>query len=182
MPVSEYLRLFEDKRSELLEVSPPPDYQLPVAAAWNVSLDHLADAQRGRPAPAPALLLLRAGPHLPFDLLRPRRQQNRLRTHRALNDPMRLARAIRQINRYSLARIDHRTNSIEMHRLVQAVLINRMTPEEQNRMRNRPTPFWPPPTPRGPTSRQTGRATRSCTAMSSRRAPSSPTSRGCASL
>jgi hypothetical protein len=36
----------------------------------------------------------------------------------------------------ALARIDHRTNSIEMHRLAQAVLINRMTPEEQTRMRN----------------------------------------------
>ncbi|WP_409471215.1 FxSxx-COOH system tetratricopeptide repeat protein [Streptomyces sp. HC307] len=136
MPVSEYLRLFEHKRSELLEVSPPPDYQLPVAAAWNVSLDHLETRS------LTALRLLQLCSYFAPDPIS-RSIFSGLggstidpELDRALNDPMRLARAIREINRYSLARIDHRTNSIEMHRLVQAVLINRMTAEEQKRMRN----------------------------------------------
>lgn len=150
MPASEYLRLFEHKRAELLEVSPPPDYQLPVAAAWNVSLDHL---QTRSPT---ALRLLQlcsyfapdpisrsifsglGGSSIDPDL------------DRALNDPMRLARAIREINRYSLARIDHRTNSIEMHRLVQAVLIHRMTLEEQDRMRNGAHTLLAAADPKGP--------------------------------
>ncbi|MGW6902811.1 FxSxx-COOH system tetratricopeptide repeat protein [Streptomyces sp. NPDC054940] len=150
MPVSEYLRLFEHKRSELLEVSPPPDYQLPVAAAWNVSLDHLQTRS------LTALRLLQLCSYFAPDPIS-RSIFSGLggssidpELDRALNDPMRLARAIREINRYSLARIDHRTNSIEMHRLVQAVLINRMTLEEQNRMRNGAHTLLAASDPKGP--------------------------------
>ncbi|MFH0519224.1 FxSxx-COOH system tetratricopeptide repeat protein [Streptomyces sp. M41] len=150
MPVSEYLRLFEHKRSELLEVSPPPDYQLPVAAAWNVSLDRLETRS------PTALRLLQLCSYFAPDPIS-RSIFSGLgggsidpELDRALNDPMRLARAVREINRYSLARIDHRTNSIEMHRLVQAVLINRMTTEEQNRMRNGAHTLLAAADPKGP--------------------------------
>ncbi|MGP4048364.1 FxSxx-COOH system tetratricopeptide repeat protein [Streptomyces sp. 2A115] len=135
MPASEYLRLFESKRVELLEVAPPPDYQLPVAAAWNVSLDHLETR-----SPAALQLLQMCSYFAPdpisrsiFSGLGNSRISPALDA--ALNDPMRLSRAIREVNRYSLARIDHRTNSLEMHRLVQLVLQNRMSPEERFRMR-----------------------------------------------
>ncbi|MGW0912146.1 FxSxx-COOH system tetratricopeptide repeat protein [Streptomyces sp. NPDC002784] len=150
MPVSEYLRLFEHKRAELLEVSPPPDYQLPVAAAWNVSLDHLETRSLA------ALRLLQLCSFFApdpisrsiFSGLGGSTIDSEL--DRALNDPMRLARAVREINRYSLARIDHRTNSIEMHRLVQAVLIHRMTAEEQKRMRNGAHTLLAAADPKGP--------------------------------
>ncbi|MFK4149543.1 FxSxx-COOH system tetratricopeptide repeat protein [Streptomyces sp. NPDC004065] len=136
MPASEYLRLFENKRMELLEVAPPPDYQLPVAAAWNVSLDHLEVR-----SPAALRLLQLCSYFAPDPISRSifsglGNSSIFPELDAALNDPMRLARAIREVNRYSLARIDHRTNSIEMHRLVQLVLNNRMTPEEQARMRH----------------------------------------------
>ncbi|WP_440555191.1 FxSxx-COOH system tetratricopeptide repeat protein [Streptomyces sp. SCPE 10] len=136
MPASEYLRLFESKRMELLEVAPPPDYQLPVAAAWNVSLDHLETR-----SPAALRLLQLCSYFAPDPISRSifsglGNSSIFPELDAALNDPMRLARAIREVNRYSLARIDHRTNSIEMHRLVQLVLNNRMTPEEQARMRH----------------------------------------------
>ncbi|MFI9250184.1 FxSxx-COOH system tetratricopeptide repeat protein [Streptomyces sp. NPDC053069] len=150
MPVSEYLRLFEDKRSELLAVSPPADYQLPVAAAWNVSLDHLETRSRT------ALRLLQLCSYFAPDPISRSifsglgASQIDPDLDRALNDPMRLARAIREINRYSLARIDHRTNSIEMHRLVQAVLVHRMTPEEQKRMRNGAHTLLAAADPKGP--------------------------------
>ncbi|MFE0672112.1 FxSxx-COOH system tetratricopeptide repeat protein [Streptomyces sp. NPDC058867] len=150
MPVSEYLRLFEHKRAELLEVSPPPDYQLPVAAAWNVSLDHLETR-----SPTALRLLQLCSYFAPDPISRSifsglGGSTIDLDLDRALNDPMRLARAVREINRYSLARIDHRTNSIEMHRLVQAVLIHRMTSEEQKRMRNGAHTLLAAADPKGP--------------------------------
>ncbi|MBP2051739.1 hypothetical protein J2Z21_004716 [Streptomyces griseochromogenes] len=152
MPASEYLRLFESKQNELLETAPPPDYQLPVAAAWNVSLDHLETRSPGAlrllqlcsyfaPDPISRQILSGPGYNTTFPEL-----------DSALNDPMKLARAIREINRYSLARIDHRTNSIEMHRLVQHVLINRMSPEEQNRMREGAHALMASADPRTPTN------------------------------
>lgn len=135
MPAAEYLRLFESKRMELLDVAPPPDYQMPVATAWNVSLDHL---ERRSPA---ALRLLQLCSYFAPEPI-PRSIFSGLGNSSihpevdvVLNDPMQLARAIREVNRYSLARIDHKTNSIQMHRLVQLVLQNRMTPQEQSRMR-----------------------------------------------
>jgi tetratricopeptide (TPR) repeat protein len=152
MPASEYLRLFEDKRSELLETSTAPDYQLPVAAAWNVSLDHLETR-----SPAALRLLQLCSYFAPDPISRgilsgPGSRSDFPELNAVLTDPMKLARAIREINRYSLARIDHRTNSIEMHRLVQLVLINRMSPEEQNRMREDAHSLMATADPKSPTS------------------------------
>src|SRR5262249_57984444 len=45
----------------------------------------------------------------------------------ALRDPIKLARAIRDLNRYALAKIDHRHNTIQLHRLVQTVLVSQMS-------------------------------------------------------
>ncbi|KMS71131.1 hypothetical protein ACM01_28815 [Streptomyces viridochromogenes] len=151
MPASEYLRLFESKQNELLETAPPPDYQLPVAAAWNVSLDHLETR-----SPAALRLLQLCSYFAPDPISRqilsgPGNNAIFPELDAALNDPMKLARAIREINRYSLARIDHRTNSIEMHRLVQHVLINRMSPEEQSRMREGAHALMASADPRTPT-------------------------------
>jgi hypothetical protein len=136
MPAAEYLRLFEEKRAELMTVSPPTQYEQTVATAWNVSLDHLERKNTAAlqllqvcayfaPEPIPRSLFSGAAvePIAP-DL------------DRTLTDPLRLGRAIREINRYSLAKIDHRTNSIQMHRLVQAVLIARMSEEQRRRMRH----------------------------------------------
>lgn len=135
MPTEEYLRLFEDKRQELLGTAPPLDYQMPVRAAWNVSLDRLATSN-----PA-ALRLLQVCAYFAPDPIS--RQVFRRGRHlsivpeldAALRDSFKLNEAIREINRYALARIDHRTNSLQMHRLVQAVLIDRMSPDERETMR-----------------------------------------------
>ncbi|WP_420802755.1 FxSxx-COOH system tetratricopeptide repeat protein [Streptomyces adustus] len=136
MPAAEYLRLFAEKRAELMTVSRPTHYEQTVATAWNVSLDHLASKNPAALqllqicayfAPEPIARSLFSG--APVQPIAPD-------LDRALTDPLRLARAIREINRYSLAKIDHRNNSIQMHRLVQAVLIARMTEEQRERMRH----------------------------------------------
>ncbi|MQY14154.1 hypothetical protein SRB5_43160 [Streptomyces sp. RB5] len=143
MPAEEYLDLFlgkkeefEGRRSELLELAPPMDYQLPVAAAWNVSLDRLKDTNPGAlqilqvcsyfaPEPVSRSLFM-AGRNAALPGL----------LGEVLSDPIRLGQALREINRYALARIDHRTNSIQLHRLVQAVLIDQMPPAEREQMRH----------------------------------------------
>lgn len=136
MTADEYLRLFEEKRLELLDDSESPDYNMPVIAAWNVSLDQL---EAKNPA---ALQLLQVCSFCAPEPI-PRRLFNRLRDRSiapeldvALRDPIRQAQAIREIGRYSLARMDHRTNAVQMHRLVQMALQARMTDEEQERMRH----------------------------------------------
>ncbi|MEV1082149.1 FxSxx-COOH system tetratricopeptide repeat protein [Streptomyces sp. NPDC050211] len=136
MPADEYLRLFEQQAAELMVSDPPPDYPLSVAAAWNVSLERL---QKNHPA---ALQLLQV-----CAFFAPEPISRRLLTGvrdapvppelaAALSDPIRLGRAIREINRYALARINHSTNTLQLHRLVQRVLINQMPDALKDQMRN----------------------------------------------
>ncbi|MER7494528.1 FxSxx-COOH system tetratricopeptide repeat protein [Streptomyces pharetrae] len=136
MPVHQYLDLFETKYAELLRVDPPADYDLPVAAAWNLSLDRLREDH-----PAALQLLQVCAFFAPepidwdfFSAVRGVTAPPALRE--ALDDPIKLARAVREIGRYALARIDHRKSTIQVHRLVQRVLIEQMNSRERAEMRH----------------------------------------------
>jgi tetratricopeptide (TPR) repeat protein len=136
MPAHQYLELFETKCAELLEVTPPADYDLPVAAAWNVSLDRLREDY-----PAALQLLQCCAFFAPepinrdfFSAVRGISAPPALRA--ALDDPIKLSQAVREIGRYALARIDHRNSTIQVHRLVQRVLIEQMNPQERAEMRH----------------------------------------------
>jgi tetratricopeptide (TPR) repeat protein len=134
MPVSEYLRLFNEKVAEILDTSSPTGYEVSVAAAWNVSFDEL----HKRNLAAHQLLQVCAffGPEpisrSLFEGVRGVTIAPELDA--ALRDPMQLGRTIRDINRYGLAKIDHRNNTLQLHRLVQLVLSNRMTPRHAAQM------------------------------------------------
>lgn len=135
MPVDEYLRLLDEKQVDLLGLAAPVDYQLPVIAAWNVSLDQLETKN-----PAAMQLLQLCAFCAPESISRnlfAGRQGASITPEldAVLRDPIRLSQAIREIGRYSLARFDIRANSLQMHRLVQTALISRMTEAEQQRMR-----------------------------------------------
>ncbi|MDX3228949.1 FxSxx-COOH system tetratricopeptide repeat protein [Streptomyces sp. ME19-01-6] len=143
MPVDEYLHVFEDertdvstRRAELLAQGVPVDYPEPVAAAWNMSLRRLAEHHPG------ALQLLQV-----CSFFAPEPISRRLfsgvrgvslspELSEVLQDPIKLGHAIREINRYALIKINHRNNTIEMHRLVQAVLMGQMSPQQQADMRH----------------------------------------------
>lgn len=143
MPVDEYLQVFEDeradvssRRSELLAAGVPVDYPEPVAAAWNMSLRRLAEHHPG------ALQLLWV-----CSFFAPEPISRRLFSNvrgvslspelsAVLQDPIKLGHAIREIGRYALIKINHQSNTIEMHRLVQAVLIGQMSPQQQADMRH----------------------------------------------
>ncbi|WP_432018675.1 FxSxx-COOH system tetratricopeptide repeat protein [Streptomyces sp. 1222.5] len=137
MSVPEYLRLINEKIAELmLELVPSPDYPMSVAAAWDVSLRQLE--QRN---PAALQLLQVSSFFAPEPISRSLFNNSRSTTiapelDEALRDPIKLGRAIREINVYALARIEHRHDTIQLHRLVQAVLVNRMSPQQQADMRH----------------------------------------------
>ncbi|WP_267885625.1 FxSxx-COOH system tetratricopeptide repeat protein [Streptomyces sp. NRRL B-1347] len=136
MPVQQYLELFERKWAELLRSDPPPDYEMPVAAAWNVSLERLRE---DRPD---ALQLLQvcaffAPEPISWDLFSAVRGISvPQELQAALDDPVKLGRAVREIGRYALARIDHRQSTVQLHRLVQRVLVEQMNPQERAQMRH----------------------------------------------
>ncbi|TWF96065.1 FxSxx-COOH system tetratricopeptide repeat protein [Saccharopolyspora dendranthemae] len=136
MPVREYIELLNAGRSELLESTNRSDTDLPVAAVWNVTLSRL---RTEHPA---ALQLLQIcaffGPEPIsrdyFSHARGIPVPDELRE--AIMDPIKLNRAIREFSRYSLAKIDHRRNTLQLHRLVQTVLRNQVAAEEHEDMRH----------------------------------------------
>ena len=130
MPVDEYLRLFDEKMVEILGTMAPANYELPVAAAWNVAFDAL---RTRNPAAHQMLQICGFFSSEPISrqIFSGVRDSIAPEIDRALRDPMELSRAIRDIRRYGLAKIDHRTKTIQLHRLVQMVLRNRMGPEQQ---------------------------------------------------
>jgi tetratricopeptide (TPR) repeat protein len=126
MPVSEYLRLFDESIAEILDTSAPPDYEVSVAAAWNVSFDELKTRN-----PAAHQILHICAFFSPEPISRDlftgvSRVSISPELDEALRKPIALARAIRDINRYGLAKIDHGNNTIQLHRLVQLVLRSRV--------------------------------------------------------
>lgn len=136
MPADDYIHLLKEKQAEMLDLPGPADYQKSVAAAWNLSLTKL---ETSNPA---ALRLLQvcaffAPEPIPRAMFANARGVSVVEElDQALHDRLKLSAAIRDINRYALARIDHRDNSIQMHRLVQAVLISQMDQDEQATMRH----------------------------------------------
>ncbi|MEU1176429.1 FxSxx-COOH system tetratricopeptide repeat protein [Streptomyces sp. NPDC005820] len=154
MPVAEYLALLEQRKPEILNLDPSPDYPVSVAAAWDISLDRLAQEAPGArqlldlcacmaPEPVP-LSMLRAGRDTQVpEVLR-----------RVLDGSLELGRASRLLNRYSLVRTNHGAGTLQMHRLLQNVLVARLSPEERAvatstthllMANNRPTPAYADP-------------------------------------
>jgi tetratricopeptide (TPR) repeat protein len=136
MPVAEYVDLLEKNSADLLKAGAPSEYELPVAAAWNVPLNRLKSDRRGAlellqvcaffsPEPISRSLFtgVRGAP-VPDALAE------------AFGDPIKLNQAIREINKYSLAKIDHSRNTIQLHRLVQAVLRDQLDRSEWENMRH----------------------------------------------
>ena len=133
MSIEEYLRLLKQHSVSIMDEGKAADYPLSMTAAWKLSVTTL---EQGMPE---AVRLLRCcaflGPEpIPRDLF-PRGAhalQGPLRE--LLADPIRLARAIRELGRFALVRIDGRTMII--HRLIQALLRDDLTHEEQAHYRD----------------------------------------------
>jgi hypothetical protein len=138
MPVREYVKLLEENSEELLKsgVASGSNYQLSVAAAWNVPLNRL---RTERPE-ALALLRLCAffGPEpISREVLagmRPAQVPNALRE--VADSPIRRSEAIREISRFSLAKADQGDGTLQLHRLVQTVLRDQLDSAQQEIMRH----------------------------------------------
>ncbi|MEE1794574.1 FxSxx-COOH system tetratricopeptide repeat protein [Streptomyces sp. BE308] len=134
MPVSEYLDLLDQRRPEILELDPSPDYPLPVAAVWDISLGRLS---QDNPAARQLLEICAcmAPEPIPLNILRGGRNvEITPELDPVLRDPLLLARATRDLSKLSLVRLDHKSGTLQMHRLMQNVIVARLDDEERARM------------------------------------------------
>lgn len=133
MSAAEYLEQFARKKEEMIRLLEPedPGYQVPVAAAWNVSLDRLAVTNPGALRLLQLCSFLASAPIPKYVFEFARGIEGPPELVEVLEDPTKLNVAIRAIGRNSLAHIDHQQNTISLHRLVQMAVRTPMSPEER---------------------------------------------------
>ena len=124
MSLGSYLALFDERRAELLQAGQPPDfYKLTTFATLDLAMKRIA-------APEADDLLGLIG------CLAPDRIPRAL-LERFVSDPIRLANALAALGHYSLVHVDLEGQVVEIHRLVQAVAWDRMSPDQQARQAER---------------------------------------------
>jgi tetratricopeptide (TPR) repeat protein len=132
MAVSEYISLLDREQHRLLSAVRTIGHPQPVAEAWGVAFDRLSKED---PAAAELLQLCAFfGPEPIYtQILHLGRHVSSVPEplHHAMQDLILLHDAIRKIGRYGLAWVEGE-ESLRVHRLVQAVLRDRISKEQQN--------------------------------------------------
>lgn len=135
MSVKRYLTLLDEQMSTLLAENPPEGYNLSVVAAWTLAFD---DLQRQSPEGAMLVQLCSfLGPEpIPYRLLWSFRHASGLPPdlERMLVDDVYFHRAVRQVSQRALLKVDPSGETLTEHRLVQAVLRERLSAERQAEM------------------------------------------------
>jgi hypothetical protein len=143
MRIDDYLLRLKARATLLLGEGRQSEYPVSMTAAWSLSVSQLKNSL------PEAIELLRCcaffGPEpIPLDVFVPVSSRigpdpltsvdPRLRV--LLSNPVLLSRAINQLGRYALARIDDWSRTIQVHRLVQALLRDELTMEERERIQH----------------------------------------------
>jgi tetratricopeptide (TPR) repeat protein len=121
MSVNEYLRLLDQAATKVLQENPPTDYPVPVAAAWSLSMARLREQMPF------ALEILRlcaffGAEPISRELLVNGRYVLDPSLRDLVADPIMMSRAIRELGRYALARIDNHRRTMQVHRLIQRLI------------------------------------------------------------
>ncbi|WP_245667878.1 FxSxx-COOH system tetratricopeptide repeat protein [Actinomadura macra] len=133
MTAADYLDALHRETGQLLSVGKPNEYPMSMTAAWRISVTNL-----GQRMPE-AVELLRCcalfGPEpIPRDVFRSRGVQ-RPQLAELLSRPIHLSQAIGELGRYALLRIDLDSRTVQVHRLIQALVRESLPEPEQEEIR-----------------------------------------------
>jgi len=129
-PIEDYLAELDTSSTKLLSISQPAGYSRTLEATWQISLDRLAERTKA----GVRLLELCAfmAPSISVDLVYGQQTLEALAPFDpTLRVPGILGRVIQEISRLALAKIDLQNGEIQIHRLMQDFLRNRLSGDEQ---------------------------------------------------
>ncbi|WP_246059500.1 FxSxx-COOH system tetratricopeptide repeat protein [Herbidospora galbida] len=134
MTVDDYIELLDKQTARLLDTDRAKDYPLTMTAAWRVSMSLLEER-----LPI-ALNLLRCcaffGPDpIPLDVYRRGNKANAPSLEKLLADPIMFDKSVKELSRYALIRSDPDNRTIQVHRLIQALLRADLDEERQTQHR-----------------------------------------------
>jgi len=129
MSLTAYCELFQSRRRELWgEESSPMGYRQTVGATWSLAMD-----QVGEESPEAAYLLnlcsYLAPDDIPIELLRNGKEHIPEPLASAVGDQLIMNRAVKALSHYSL--IESKDENLSVHRLVQAVVRDRLDEEQK---------------------------------------------------
>ncbi|WP_441250733.1 FxSxx-COOH system tetratricopeptide repeat protein [Kitasatospora sp. McL0602] len=130
-PVDTYVDQLHDEATRALSVGRPADYPTQVGATWNVSIARL---RQQSPAAVRLLQLCAffAPEPISMDLFYSDQMiRSLVQYDEELSDTFMLGKVIQDVGRYALAKVDAGSNSLQVHRLVQAVVRSEMTEDDR---------------------------------------------------
>jgi hypothetical protein len=128
---ADYLEQLATESAQVLNQNQPDDYPTPVAVTWRLAFDRLRDES---PAAARLLQLCAFFAPEPISMALLQNEQmikSLVPFNPQLREPRMVGALNRAIARYSLAKVDRATNSIQVHRLIQAVIRASMETEDE---------------------------------------------------
>lgn len=131
MSARSYVTELSTRATRILALNQPSDYPTPVVATWNMSFDRLRDQSPAAVRLLQILAFCSPGPISMNLLYSEETIQSLLPYDDTLSEPLMLGRIIRNISRFALVRVDQGSNSLQIHRLVQAVIRTQMSTQEQ---------------------------------------------------
>ena len=134
MPASDYLTLLQTRARKILDVARPVTYPRTLAAATQLIADKLARDDPAAAELASVCAFLAPDP-VPEDLFTGAPQELPAMLAARASDPMAWGQTLAHVSEQALARIDYR--GLQMHRLTQAILRDRLTLSEATAMRDR---------------------------------------------
>ncbi len=135
MSVDEYLRLLKEQTSELLAESKPSEYPVSMTAAWKLSVSKLSEQLPEAVELLRCCAFFGAEP-IPRDVFMRAIPGVQPQLSGLLAKPILLTRAIRELGRFALAWIDTASRTIQVHRLVQALLREELSPTDKGLFRH----------------------------------------------
>jgi tetratricopeptide (TPR) repeat protein len=131
MSARSYVAELATRATRILALNQPSDYPTPVVATWNMSFDRLREQSPAAVRLLQILAFCSPGPISMNLLYSEETIQSLLPYDATLSEPLMLGRIIRDISRFALVRVDQGSNSLQIHRLVQAVIRSQMSEDER---------------------------------------------------
>ncbi len=131
MPARAYVAELSTRATRILGLNRPADYENTVVATWTMSFDQLRERSPAAVRLLQILAFCSPGPISTDLLYSDATVQSLSPFDSTLSEVLMLGRIIRDISRFALVKVDPGSNSLQIHRLVQAVIQAQMTDEER---------------------------------------------------
>jgi tetratricopeptide (TPR) repeat protein len=134
--ISEYLEALKHQTRELMNLGKATEYPLSMTAAWQLSVQQIEERLPEAAEVLRCCAFFSPEP-IPHDVFRRgNKTEGVKRMGPILADPVLLTRALGELGRFALIRVDAEAGTIQVHRLVQALIRDSLDKEQRGQIRH----------------------------------------------